>query len=53
MGMLTGNQKQAVSQFQKMNREQQAQEIVNVCNQNGISKEQFTNLMNVFNQLKR
>ena len=47
MGILTGNQKQAVNQFQNKNKEQQAEEIAKVCNEKGISKEQLQGIINM------
>ena len=50
MSMLNPNQKQLANQFQNKTKEQQAQEIADFCNQNGISKEQLQNLMNILNK---
>ena len=50
MSMLNPNQKQIVNQFQSETTEQQAQEIANFCNQNGITKEQLGNFMNILNK---
>lgn len=50
MSMLNPNQKQIANQFQNKTKEQQAQEIADFCNQNGISKEQLQNLMNILNK---
>lgn len=50
MSLLNPNQKQVVNQFQNKTREQQAQEIADFCNQNGISKEQLQNFMNMLNK---
>lgn len=48
--MLNPNQKQLANQFQNKTKEQQAQEIADFCNQNGISKEQLQNLMSILNK---
>ena len=48
MGVLTGNQKQAVNQFQNKNRTQQAEEIAKMCNEKGITKEQLQSIINTF-----
>ena len=48
MGMLTGNQKQTVNQFQMKNKEQQAEEIAKMCNEKGITKEQLQSIINTF-----
>lgn len=50
MSMLNPNQKQLANQFQNKTKEQQAQEIADFCNQNGISKEQLQNLMSILNK---
>ena len=48
MGMLTGNQKQAVNLFQNKTTQEQAEAIANKCNELGISKEQFQGIINAF-----
>ena len=50
MGMLTGNQQQALNQFQNKSKEQQAEEIAKLCNEKGIDKQQFQQLINMFNR---
>lgn len=45
MGMLNPNQKQLVSMFQGKTTQQQAEEIAQKANELGISKEQFTQLV--------
>ena len=50
MGMLTGNQKQAVNQFQNKSEVEKAEEVAKMCNENGISKEQLTKIINLFNR---
>ena len=47
MGMLNPNQKQMTSIFQSKSTQEQAEEIANKCNQLGISKEQFQQLINM------
>lgn len=47
MGMLNPQQKQMANQFQNLPNDKQAEAIANYCNQNGISKQQFTELMNM------
>lgn len=47
--MINPNQQQQVNQFQNLNKEQQAEQIANMCNQNGITLEQ---LKNIYNGLK-
>ena len=51
MSMLNPNQKQLVSQFQNKTKEEQAQEIADWANKNGISKEQLQNFMNMLNKV--
>ena len=50
MGMLSGNQKQLVSQFQGKNNQEQAEQIAKMCNEKGISKEQFAQIVNMLNK---
>ena len=45
MGMLTPQQKQTAKMFQSQPSEKQAEMLANYCNQNGISKQQFTDIM--------
>lgn len=45
MGMLNPSQKQQVNQMQKMNKQQQAEKIAEVCNANGITKEQLQSII--------
>ena len=44
-GMMNTNQKQQVNQFQNKNEYERAEEIANICNQKGISKEQFQQII--------
>ena len=48
MGLLNPNQKQQVNQMQNLSREQQAEKIAEVCNANGITKEQLQAIINNF-----
>ena len=50
MGMLTGNQKQAVDNFKGKSNQEQAEAIAKMCNEKGITKEQ---LQTIINQFKR
>jgi hypothetical protein len=50
MSMLTPNQKQAANIFQGKNTQEQAQEIANYCNQNGISKDQLQQIIKMFSK---
>ena len=50
MNMLTGSQKQQVNQFQSKTTQEQAEAIANKCNELGINKEQFTQLINMMNK---
>ena len=45
MGILNPQQKQAVNSFKGQTSEQQAQQIADYCNKNGISKEQLSNII--------
>lgn len=47
MGMLTGNQKQAVNMFQNKTSQEQAEQIAKMCNEKGITKEQLQNILSV------
>lgn len=46
--MLNTNQKQNVNQFQTMSKEQQAQQIAELCNSKGISKEELQKIVDSF-----
>ena len=48
MGMLNPNQQQQVNQIQGLNKEEQAKKIAEVCNANGITKEQLQAIINGF-----
>ena len=50
MGMLNPNQKQIANQFQNKTTQEQAEQIAKVCNENGISKEQLTQIINAFHK---
>ena len=50
MGMLNPQQKQAVNSFKGQTNEQQAQRIADYCNQNGISKEQLSNIIGMMHR---
>jgi 16S rRNA U1498 N3-methylase RsmE len=50
MGMLNPNQKQAVSLFQEKNNQEQAELIAKKCNELGITKEQFTQIVTMLNK---
>lgn len=45
MGLLNPSQKQSVNNFRGLGRNGQAQAIANYCNQNGITKEQLSNIL--------
>ena len=45
MGMLTPQQKQMANNMQGQSKEQQAQQIADYCNKNGISKEQLAGII--------
>lgn len=47
MGMLNPSQKQQISSLQGKTNEEQAEEIAKKCNELGITKEQFTNIVNM------
>ena len=47
MGMLTGNQKQQVNNFKNKNDVEQAEQIARMCNEKGITKEQFRDIVNM------
>lgn len=44
-GMLNPQQKQMLNNFKSQPDNKKAQEIANYCNQNGISKEQLSNII--------
>ena len=48
MSMLNPNQKNMASQFQNKSAEEQAKEIAEVCNKNGITKEQLEEIIKAF-----
>lgn len=50
MSMLTPNQKQLADQFKNKSKEEQCQQIADYCNQNGITKEQIQNILNMMNK---
>ena len=50
MGMLNPNQKQVVNQFQGKNNQEQAELIAKKCNELGITKEQFTQIVTMLNK---
>lgn len=50
MSMLNPSQKQIMNNFQTKSEQEQAEEIANYCNQNGITKEQLQNIVNMFNK---
>ena len=45
MGMLNPNQKQMVSMFQGKSSQEQAEAIAQKCNELGLSKEQFSEIV--------
>ena len=49
-GMLNPNQKQQVNQFQNKSNTDQAQQIADYCNQNGISKEQLQSIIGMLHK---
>ena len=46
MGMLNPQQKQAANLFQNKSNNEQAQIVADICNKNGISKEQLSQIIN-------
>ena len=50
MGMLNPSQKQVVNQFQGKNNQEQAELIAKKCNELGITKEQFTQIVTMLNK---
>jgi hypothetical protein len=51
--MLNPNQKQVVNQFQNKTTQEQAEAIAKICNEKGISKEDFQNIINMLNGKKQ
>ena len=49
-GMLNPNQKQQVNQFQNKSNTDQAQQIADYCNKNGISKEQLQSIIGMLHK---
>ena len=49
LSLLNPQQKQIFSQMQSQPMEQQAAAIAQMCNQNGITKEQFAEMINLIN----
>lgn len=49
-GMMNPNQKQQVSQFQSKTEYEKAEQIAKMCNEKGISKEQFQQIMGMFHK---
>ena len=52
MSMLNPTQKQIANQFQNKSKEEQAQQIADFCNQNGIDKEKLQSVINMLNGKK-
>ena len=50
MSMLNPNQKQQANNFQNKSEQEQAEEIARICNEKGISKEQFQQIVSMFNK---
>lgn len=50
MGMLNPNQKQIANQFQSKSAEEQAEMIAKKCNELGITKEQFSQIVTMLNK---
>ena len=50
LSMLNPSQKQIMTNFQSKTEQEQAEEIAKYCNQNGITKEQLQNIVNMFNK---
>ena len=50
MSILNPNQKQQANNFQNKSEQEQAEEIAKLCNEKGISKEQFQQIVNMFNR---
>ena len=48
MSMLNPSQKQMASQFQNKTTQEQAEEIAKLCNEKGITKEQFQSIVSMF-----
>ena len=49
MKAMNSSQKQVMSEFQSKSKDEQMQMIADKCNQAGISKEQLSQLLSVFN----
>ena len=47
MSMLTGSQQQTVNQFKNKSEQEQAEEIAKLCNEKGIDKQQFQQILNM------
>ena len=52
MNMLNPNQQQALKQFKGLNKEEQAQQLANKCNELHINKNELSQLMTMFSKLK-
>jgi len=50
MSLLNPNQKQTVNIFQNKSKEEQADMIAKKCNELGITKEQFTQIVSMLNK---
>ena len=50
MGLLSPQQKQVVSQFQNKSGNDQAQQIADYCNKNGITKEKLQEIISMLNK---
>lgn len=50
MGMLNPNQKQAIDMFKGKTTQEQAEQIASKCNELGISKEQFTQIVTMLSK---
>ena len=50
MSMLNPNQKQMVNMFQNKSQQEQAEQIAKLCNEKGITKEQYIQIVNMFNK---
>jgi hypothetical protein len=48
--MLNPSQKQVANNFQNKSEQEQAEEIAKICNEKGITKEQFQQIVNMFNK---
>ena len=47
MSMLNPNQKQLANQFQNKTTQEQAEEIARLCNEKGIDKQQFQQILSM------